>query len=148
MPFNEKSPKMRPDRGTACPPAPTTALATGATAVSGPYVVVFTGAYDLAVKNQLRAELDALRCIPDLVLDLSQVTHLDSVFITELLRLHKARTAAGFPTESVVVRHFPIRKIFETLGLHKLVDVVGTIDAAIPKDGSSAHVVYAGIGNP
>lgn len=137
------------DRGTACPSTPITALPSRATdAATGPWVVVFTGAYDLAVKNQLRAELDALRCIPDLVLDLSQVTYLDSVFITEFLRLHNARKSGGFPTESVVVRHLAIKKIFETLGLQRIVDVVGTIDAAIPKDGRSAHVVYAFVGNP
>ena len=47
-------------------------------------IVVFAGEYDLACQKELRREFDRLHEQPNVVLDFSNVTYLDSTCIAEL----------------------------------------------------------------
>lgn len=88
------------------------------------HVVVFAGEYDVANKQGLRRELRRLASSDDLVLDLTQVTYIDSTFIAELILLERERHAKNFgrvtivsPTESCVRRVFDICGMTATLAL-------------------------------
>lgn len=60
---------------------------------SGTAVMVFSGEYDLASKDQVRSAFDAVLDAPRLALDFSDVTYIDSTIIHELIRVHNARAA-------------------------------------------------------
>jgi anti-anti-sigma factor len=95
-----------------------------------PTVIVFSGEYDLARKEPLRKELETLNPQPNVILDFTEVAYLDSICVTELLRMHGLRAANGFETETVVVRNPSVRRLFDILGLNQVFRVVETIDAA------------------
>lgn len=105
-------------------------------------VIVFAGEYDLACKEQLRAELDRLVAVPNLVLDLSEVTYLDSTVVTELIRLHKLRTENHSGRETVVAHAGNIQKLLRIVGLDKAFRLVGALDEALDTD-AQAEVRYA-----
>lgn len=99
------------------------------------HVVVFAGEYDLADKRGLRRAMRRLDASDDLVLDMTEVTYIDSTFIAELIILEKARRAKKFghlkvitPAKSIV------RRIFEVTGMITVLEVVESYDGdgAIP----------------
>lgn len=105
-------------------------------------VVVFAGEYDLACKEQLRAELDRLVPVPNLVLDFSEVTYVDSTVLTELIRLHKLRAENHSGSETVVAHAGNLQKLLRIVGLDKAFRLVGALDEALDK-GAQVEVQYA-----
>lgn len=108
----------------------------------GSTVIVFTGEYDLAYKDQLRKQLLGVHLEPSLVLDLSEATYIDSSFVTELVKLHHARDAHGFGPETIVLRHPMLQRLFDILDLNTTFRIVRTLDDAIATDGEMS-VRYA-----
>jgi anti-anti-sigma factor len=87
--------------------------------------VVFTGEYDLAVKEQLRDELDSLVDEPAVVLDFSDVSYMDSTCVAELMRNRELRASRGLPPPTIIIKAGNrIRRIFEILGLLTAFDFV------------------------
>jgi anti-anti-sigma factor len=84
-------------------------------------VVVFSGEFDIASKEELRRQLDALAGVQRLCLDLSEVEYIDSTAIGELIRLHKLRLEQGFDSEIVVVgQNQPIHRLLTILHMETL----------------------------
>lgn len=106
-------------------------------------VIVFAGEYDLACKDQLRDEFLSVQSEPSLVLDLSEVSYVDSSFVTQLLRLHQYRHASTFATETIVLRHPMLRRLFAVLGLQSTFRLVDTLDEAIGTNGEVTSIRYA-----
>lgn len=106
-------------------------------------VMVFAGEYDIAGKERFRADLERLLEIPNVVLDLTDVTYADSTAITELLRLHNARKSKGHPTETLVVPGKNLQKVFELLDLRRVFRFVPSLDRAVPKSGEPVAIEYA-----
>jgi anti-anti-sigma factor len=111
-----------------------------------PHIATFSGEYDLADKEELRTQLDALHDKPDVVLDLSAVTYLDSSFISELVRLHDARKEQGFPTEVLVIqKDSAVERIFSVVGMAPLFNVVESLsddkDASVDSTLSNERVI-------
>lgn len=111
------------------------------------HVVVFAGEYDLANKEGLRRELRRLESSDDLVLDLTEVTFIDSTFISELMSLERARQAKNFarvtiasPAKSVV------RRLFELTGVNSIVGLVESYKDD-PFDAPNSLVEYAATGD-
>jgi anti-anti-sigma factor len=111
-------------------------------------VVVFTGEYDLAHREQLRAEFDTLRNEPKVVLDMTAVTYFDSTCIGLLIRLHTDRVANNCEQLSIVSSTRIIKRLFQLLGFDSMFRIVGTLDEALPKGGVAADVRYATPGEP
>jgi anti-sigma B factor antagonist len=109
----------------------------------GTVVVTLTGEYDLAYRPQLRVELDGLRDEPNLIVDLSAVTFIDSTCIGELVRLHNARAERGFAPLTVVQSSLVVKRLFEVLNLGAVFRLVETLDEALPQDGQPVIVQYA-----
>jgi len=92
--------------------------------------VVFTGEYDIAVKEQLRDEFERLVEEPILALDFTDVSYIDSTCVTELLRLRELRKRLALPTPTIVMKAGnPIRRIFDILDLRSAFDLVEELDA-------------------
>lgn len=111
------------------------------------HFVVFAGEYDLANKNQLRKELCRLDSTQNLVLDMSEVTFIDSTFISELILLEKARKKKGLPGVTIIApAKSLVRKLFEVTGIVPLLNVVETYTK--PDDGPAASITveYADTG--
>lgn len=106
-------------------------------------VMVFAGEYDLVSKEQLRATLATLSGVPRVVLDLSDVTYLDSTVITELIRMRQVRAASGLERETLVFQRPSIQKVFDILSMGTVFRLVGTLDEAVEKDGAPVTVQYA-----
>ena len=87
--------------------------------------VVFTGEYDLALKQQLRDELDSLVDEPAVVLDFSDVSYIDSTCVAELMRNRDLRVTRGLRSPTILIKaDNRIRRIFEILGLLSAFDFV------------------------
>lgn len=105
-------------------------------------VVVFRGEYDFACKEKLRKFLEAY-IEPNLVLDLSEVSYVDSSFVTELVRLHRSRREKNFNSAVIVLRNPMLQRLFEILDLGNLFPVVGTLDEALTNNGKAMSIKYA-----
>jgi anti-anti-sigma factor len=114
----------------------------------GPVVLVFSGEYHLSHKHQLRSELDALHDEPELVLDMTGVTYIDSTCIAELMMLQSYRTMANLPKVSIVQNASSVGRLFDILGIRSMFEVVPTLDDALPKDGKPfrMHLAVPGDG--
>lgn len=103
-------------------------------------VKVFAGEYDLTHQPQLRAEFDALRAENSLVLDMSAVTYLDSIFIGELIRLHNLRTAQGCDRLTIVHPSPIVKRVLSLLYIFTFCRVVASRDEALAQAGTSVVV--------
>jgi len=109
-------------------------------------VMVFSGEYDLASKDHVRAALDAVSRTGRLALDFSDVTYMDSSIIHELIQVHNVRAACDLERETLVVRNTNLLRIFNILSLASVFRVVDSLDAAIGKNGQQITVRYANEG--
>ena len=98
-----------------------------------PTMVVYAGEYDVGGKSSLRALLDRIAEIPELILDFREVTFIDSTCVTELLRMHTLRIGNSLSRETIVLGTTPIRQLFEVLDLYRVFNVVEDV-ADVPHD--------------
>ena len=67
-------------------------------------VMIFSDEYDIGCKERLREGLARLAVVPNVVLDFTDVTYIDSTVLSELIRMHKVRAAKGYEREVIVVQ--------------------------------------------
>lgn len=106
-------------------------------------VMVFSGEYDIASKDEVRAAFNAVSGAQRVALDFTDVTYIDSSIIQELVRLHNARVAGELERETIVLRNRNLIRIFELLHLTSIFRVVESLDEAIGKEGEDIIVQYA-----
>jgi anti-anti-sigma regulatory factor len=104
--------------------------------------MVFVGKYDVGGKEQLRADLDRLAGLPAVVLDLSSVTYIDSMVITELMRLHNLRAERRLEPETIIVGGGHLNRLFDLLQLDKVFRLVDSANDLV-WDRESELVHYA-----
>ena len=109
----------------------------------GPCVVVFAGEYSVSVKSRLRSEMSRISTKPEVVLDFTEVTFIDSICVTELLRMQKRRSAAEYPRASIVINTPSLKRLFTVLNLDRVFNVVETLDDALPRNGETSQIEYA-----
>jgi anti-anti-sigma factor len=99
-------------------------------------LVVFSGEFDIASKEELRRQLDALTGVQRLCFDLSNVRYIDSTAIGELIRLHKLRVERGYDTEALVIgQNQPIRRLLNILHMESLFPIAEDVPAAFRSIG-------------
>ena len=103
-------------------------------------VAVFTGEYDLSHRAILRVELSALCEQPNLVLDMTAITYIDSTCITELMALQDRRLKAGLPATGIVLYAPSVRKLFTILSLGSIFKIASALDELLPKNSTSVTV--------
>lgn len=79
------------------------------------------GDYDLARQPELKSQLAAARPLELAVVDMRDVTFLDSTALTELITLKKQMM--GRATVRIIGAPAPIRKLLHSTGLDKLFDL-------------------------
>lgn len=103
-------------------------------------IVVFSGEYDLANKDGLRRELERFETSDGLVFDLTDVTFIDSTFLTELVRLEKGRKVNSLGRLTIVSPEgSAVRRLFNMTGLASIVIFVETCD----RDDPGAVIEFA-----
>jgi anti-anti-sigma factor len=103
-------------------------------------VAVFTGEYDLSHRPILRVELSALCEQPNLVLDMTAVTYIDSTCITELMAVQDSRLKAGLHGAGIVLHSPSVRKLFRILSLGSIFTIATALDEVLPKNSTSVTV--------
>lgn len=88
----------------------------------------------------LRADLDSLCDEPEVILDMSAVTYLDSTFVNELLRLHMVRTERNLRPLSIVRGSLVLKRLFALFSLGALFRLVDTLQEALSKDGMESRI--------
>jgi anti-anti-sigma factor len=106
-------------------------------------VMIFSGEYDIATAQGLQADLNRVRDIQRVVLDLSDVTSVDSKAIHELIALRTYRAEKGFDREAIVFQRPALRKIFSILNLDQVFHCVSNLSDVVPNDNTPSHLYYA-----
>jgi len=106
-------------------------------------VMIFTGEYDIATAEQLRADLRRIRDIQRVVLDFTDVTYVDSKAIHELVDLHHYRAAKGYKREVIVFQSPVLRRIFAVLNLEQVFHCVANLSDVVGNDNAPSHLYYA-----
>ncbi|MBV8153626.1 MAG: STAS domain-containing protein [Candidatus Eremiobacteraeota bacterium] len=107
-----------------------------------PVVVVFAGEYNVNSKARLHRELGRLSTKPQLVLDFSEVTYVDSTCVAELMRMEQRRMVAGFGNTIIVTQTAVLLRIFNVLALDRIFRVVPSMNDVAGAD-EGLHVEYA-----
>lgn len=118
-------------------------MKTGATKDGETVVMVFSGEYDLASREELRRAFDFLSGRPNAILDFTGVTYVDSTVLCELARMHETRAAAGRGLPTLVVRNPSIIKIFHIASMIDMFRMAETLDDVVRKDGAPVQIEYA-----
>lgn len=105
--------------------------------------MVFSGKYDVTCKRQWSEELEGLCSEPNVIIDFSDVSHLDATCVTEMLRLHERRHDKGFDRETVILGQPPVRRLFDLLKMQEVVRVVECLDDATGPQRFAPIVHYA-----
>lgn len=103
------------------------------------HVAVFAGEYDFSIKSKVHEELCRFYWAPDIVLDMSEVTFIDSTVLSELVSIVKARQEKGFSRIAVVSqKNSIVRRLLDVTGIVALVDVV---ESYANEDGDSVCAI-------
>jgi anti-sigma B factor antagonist len=92
-------------------------------------VASFVGEIDFTAREDFRAKLAGLVDAEGAVVDLTDVSYMDSSALAEILLLQRGRQHAGKPAMSVVVNP-RIRRLFEIAGLQTVLLLATTLDEA------------------
>ncbi len=79
-------------------------------------IAAFSGEIDFSMRDQFRAKLEELNEAEQAIVDLTDVSYMDSIALAEIVRLHQYRTRGGKTPPRVVVGQ-KISRLFEISGL-------------------------------
>jgi anti-anti-sigma regulatory factor len=106
-------------------------------------VMVFSGEYDIATIELLRADLGRVRDIQRVVLDFTDVTYVDSKAIHELVSFRNYRAEKGYERETIVFQDPNLRRIFGILKLEQVFNCVSNLSDVVRNDKTPSHLYYA-----
>jgi anti-anti-sigma factor len=84
--------------------------------------IVLDGEYDLTRRDEIARLFDSLDGDGEVVIDLTNVTYLDSTVLRELARLHIRRGGRNISLAGV---NENIRRIFKLVGFEEIFDILG-----------------------
>ena len=106
-------------------------------------VMIFGGEYDLACKEHLRADLERLANVQDVVLDFTDVTYIDSTVVVELIRINQIRSSKGYKRETIVLQNPNIKRLFTLLSLQDVFHFVPELNHVVEKNEQPIGLDYA-----
>jgi len=130
---------------TGCKISPT-ARATQAENTIEMVVMIFGGEYDIACKEHLRADLQRLTDVQDVVLDFTDVTYIDSTILVELIRMNQIRSSKGYERETIVVQNRNLKRLFTLLNLQDVFHFVPGLEHVVQKNEQPIGLDYASCG--
>ncbi|MFC9289141.1 STAS domain-containing protein [Streptomyces sp. NPDC057052] len=106
-------------------------LSVVAATTDGIHVLTVTGEIDHHTGDQLRRALDVTDAVrPHIVIDLHQVTFMDSSGINILITTHQKVTAAGGWLRLAAPTH-PVQRVLQLVGIDQLIDCHPTLRHAL-----------------
>ncbi len=96
---------------------------------SGTAVVEFSGEIDFTARETFRAALGTLAEAEIAIVDLTEVSYMDSSALAEILFLHRSRSRTGRSAPRVVVGP-KVSRLFDVAGLRSVVPSFSTLDDA------------------
>lgn len=90
-------------------------------------------AYDIASCEDLARELQAACTQPNVIVDFSAVTYLDSTCLSKLVAMRKERAGRGFPSARLAVPSEPIRRLFDIVHFDAIWPVYDSLEAALTR---------------
>ena len=102
----------------------------------------------LAAKQRLREDLAYLVSVPNVILDFSEVTYIDSTVIAELVRMHRLRAENLYERETIVVQTPSLRRLFKLLNLQNIFEIVSVLEDARCNDRDAVTLRSASPGQP
>ncbi|MEV6618316.1 STAS domain-containing protein [Streptomyces sp. NPDC051051] len=118
-------------RAETTPAEQSRGLSVVATATDGIRVLTVTGEIDHHTGDQLRQALDVSDAArPRIVIDLHQVTFMDSSGINILITTHQTVTAAGGWLRLAAPAH-PVQRVLQLVGIDQLIDCRPTLHHAL-----------------
>jgi len=109
-------------------------------------VMIFGGEYDIACKEHLRADLQRLTDVQDVVLDFTDVTYIDSTILVELIRMNQIRSSKGYERETIVVQNQNLKRLFTVLNLQDVFHFVPGLEHVVQKNEQPIGLDYASCG--
>jgi anti-anti-sigma factor len=100
--------------------------------VQGVSVAIIQGDVDLAVVDRIDTELEPVPAAGALVLDLSDVSYLDSAGVHLLFKLAGRRQTAGGAMRLVATAG-PVRRVLELTGVEATLGVDDSVDEAVAR---------------
>jgi anti-anti-sigma factor len=94
--------------------------------------------WDIAYSNRLAWRLVATHDAPSVIVDMSNVTYVDSTCLGKLIRMRCERSERGFPPALIVLPSQHLRRVFEIVGFDKIWRLFDTLDEAIQVSRSEA----------
>jgi anti-anti-sigma factor len=87
--------------------------------------------YDIASAEDLSRQLRETYTAPNVILDMSAVTYIDSTCLGRLIKMRKERASRGFLPARIVVASREIRHLFEIVKFDTVWPIFDSLDAAI-----------------
>jgi anti-sigma B factor antagonist len=86
------------------------------------HVVTVTGEFDMALAGMVRQRLGAHLEADEVILDLSQVTFIDSTGLGVIAQANRVLNAGEHKRLRVIGKHPPVLEVFEAAGLDQLLE--------------------------
>lgn len=88
------------------------------------FTLVFDGEYDLAGQHEFKQKLAAAEAEPEVIVDFTCVSYVDSACVTELLLFSRGRRERGLPPETIFVSPGPVAKVLQVTGVANICRVI------------------------
>ncbi|HEY1976236.1 MAG TPA: STAS domain-containing protein [Candidatus Baltobacteraceae bacterium] len=108
-----------------------------------PAIVSLTGEFDIDRQHELREALGPFYEKPYLIVDLSQVSYIDSSCLCEFMRMRRSRSDAGARPACFVVDEQRFGRLFRFLGLDEVFPVVHSLEEAFERVPDRAMAINA-----
>lgn len=92
-------------------------------------IASFSGEIDFTCKQEFQERLKALDEPPTAIVDLTNVTYMDSTALSQLIWLHRRRTDAGKSAPRIVVGP-KVTRLFRVSGLGEMLPLFETLTRA------------------
>jgi anti-anti-sigma factor len=92
-------------------------------------VAAFSGEIDFTAREKFRTRLGELTDVDVAIVDLSNVTYMDSSALAEVLFLHRSRSRSGRSAPRLVIGP-KISRLFDVAGMRGVVPSFSSIDEA------------------
>lgn len=99
------------------------------------FIVVLQGQYDITRRERLRAELDAVPACDIAIIDMGDVTHLDTTALTCFIHLRKRLRQSGPGIVRIVGLRPSLYRLYEIANLHHGFEAFETISGAMGEYG-------------
>lgn len=106
-----------------------------ASSASGPVVLQLSGEYDLLRREELEAQLSQAQFADIAILDMREVSYIDSTALTELVRLKKRMAQHGAGIVRLVAPQPNVQKIFALTQLEQIFPIFKTLGEAMYETG-------------